>query len=493
MDVNEVFQVDGESPASYMRRNLKPVKQPQLANSTDPCPVFYNVVSNVKLDPPGPQPLLKLLSLYPNAEIKSGFGAAILRFMHTLNKDQCLVPQLKPSSVTHLCFAKGALGSTGNRSVDEARLGCHEFRMSLYSTFGIRTNFRRFTIPNMVCSSSLGYCVDLAKMWTGDRFNRSYFPELFPGLFLCYKHVYPERQAIHQNLLEGDSEYGHKKVQLLEDDLIQLHKNSKSTSKNESEEALRSQIKGMLDSYLPKFKCVMVLVFVEGKVVGLGVHDQEIGKEAFKYAARMTKDYIISEDQVAEYKKKRKAQNRLERKNKVMQGAETRVNYSRPFSKDARKKLEQIVNTVEDEREKEEQIKQVLEDDKKKKTKKRVIDEDMDDIFEDMGNDFTDRATNKQLGDMDFDFDNETDSTVDNFIGALAANEEDIFSSLDPDVINSFISPENSNASFTNNSPKKSKKKARSESYDFDMDSYLIKAESEKVQEPIEDMPDVFV
>lgn len=375
---------DGSDVAEYMKQHLKPVIQPLLADTVDPCPVFYNVVSNVKLDLPYPLRLLRVMSL-PNAEIKSGFGAAILRYIHSLTKDQAKVPQLKSSSVTHLCFAKGALGSTGNRSEDEARLGCHEFRLLLYTTFGVKTNFRRFTIPNMVCSSSLGYCINLAKMHAADQVNTDYYPDLFPGLFYYYKYasalrsillitlrfVYKDRQVIHQRLTASTTASAGRKVKLLEEDLIQLHRTTTTgVSKDASDEAIRAQVKNMLDSYLPKFKYIVVLVFIRGKVVGLGPQDRQAATEAFKHVAEVSKQFRIEDNDTAEFLRRRKAQDRLMDKNEMLEEKQ-RVSYVNPFSRDAQRKMDEIANRIEDETERKARIKKLLEEELSSKKKQQ--------------------------------------------------------------------------------------------------------------------------
>ena len=169
--------------APHARRACSCLYTTPLAGREKIQAVYYNAVANVKLDPqPSPIPLLKLTREFqPNAEIKRGFGACIARFSHSLDKYQVHGKNLKPSSVTHLCFGTGALGSTGNRSPQEARTAWHEFRLKLHQQMGIRTDFRRFIITNMVCSTTLGFCVDLARMHAEDPDNRSYEPEVFPA------------------------------------------------------------------------------------------------------------------------------------------------------------------------------------------------------------------------------------------------------------------------------------------------------------------------
>lgn len=406
------FQIGSISPAEYMRKHLKPIEQPLLANVSDPCAVIYNLVTNVQLDPERPLRLLKIQSLFPCTEMKSSFGAAILRFVRSLSKDQSLVPKLKAPSVTHLCFSKGALGSTGNRSEDEARLGCHEFRLLLYYNFGIRTNFRRFSVPNMVCSSSLDYKINLAAMYAENQVNTDFYPTLFPGLFYYYRYEYKDRQTIHQTLASGDSvkQPVNRKVTLLEDDLMHLHRHSNSTTRNESEEVVREQVRNMLNNYLPKYIYIVVLVFTGGKVVGLGPQDIQAANEAFKHVSEVAKSYRISDKEAAEFLKRKKAQDRVADKNKMLNKTNTtttangnKINYSNPLSKDLRKKMAQIANTVEDEALRKERVQKLLQEDlmkrhasktsasaaveesaKKKKKKSKEDDEDIDD-FEDDG------------------------------------------------------------------------------------------------------------
>lgn len=383
---------------AYMREHLVPVIQPMLANEGRPCAVYYNVVSNVKLDPSEPLPLLSMTYKYPNSEIKSGFGAVIMRFIRTMSKEQHKVPLLKPSAVTHLVFANGALGSTGNRSEEEARLGCHECRMSLYASLGIRTNFRRFTVPNRVCSASLGHGVDLPRMSADDQVSRHYHPDLFPGLFFRYKHVYPERQAFYREAASG------RKVQLLEEDLAQLQKptnavperrrvegaSADSVALNE-EETKRSEMKELLDKYLPRSKNIMVLVFSSGRMVVLGSDEEHVGTSAFDYVAEVAKDYAV------EFKKpgpggktrqKRMAQVKVEEKREAIK--RLRVNYANPFSKETRIRIQEVTETVEDEIERKNRIKEILTEEKtsRKKRKKRSSEEDdMEDLAEGAGMD----------------------------------------------------------------------------------------------------------
>jgi TATA-box binding protein (TBP) (component of TFIID and TFIIIB) len=347
-----------DDPVSFMRNQLRPVVQESLMDENNLIPVFYNVVSNAKLDPllngrPTVLPIQDMINRFQNAELKQGFGALIFRMMHTLSKDQERLQGLKESSVTHLCFSKGALGSTGNRSRDEALYSCHEFRMLLYMTYNIRTNLRRFTIPNMVCSSALGHCVNLAQMHAEDQVKTDYEPDLFPGLFFYYKYVFKKREGIHAQ------------VKLSEDDLVQLHRHSSSSSRNESEDVIRSQVRGMLDSYLPKYKYVMVLVFIGGKLVGLGVDDQEIAEEAFKYVGSVAARYKITDREATELKKRRKAQYRLVDKDDFME--EVRINYIQPFSKEARRKIDKL--SIEDEETRKARIREILIEERGKKKK----------------------------------------------------------------------------------------------------------------------------
>jgi TATA-box binding protein (TBP) (component of TFIID and TFIIIB) len=198
--------------------------------------------------------------------------------MHSLSPEQARVGTLlKAAAVTHLIFSRGALGSTGNRSEDEARMATHELRLVLYYSLGMRTNFRRFAVSNMVCSSSLGYNIDLAKLHADFQTSSNYFPDLFPGLFFYYKYVFKDRVELHEAALAPDADpseacgTGQRKVQLIENDLLQLHWNTSASARGSSEDAIRSEVKGLLETYLPRSKFLVVLVFVRGKTVGLGV------------------------------------------------------------------------------------------------------------------------------------------------------------------------------------------------------------------------------
>lgn len=348
-----------DDPVAFMQANLRPIVQESLKDENNLIPVFYNVVSNAKLDPllngrPVNLPILDMLNRFLNPELKQGFGALIFRMMHTLTKDQERLAGLDESATTHLCFQKGALGSTGNRSRDEALHACHEFRMALYMTYGIRTNLRRFTIPNMVCSSALGHSVNLAQMYAENQFATDFEQDLFPGLFFYYKYVFKKREGIHAQ------------VKLSEDDLVQLHKHSSSSSKNATDDVIRAQVRGMLDSYMPKHKYITVLVFTGGKLVGLGVDDQEIAEEAFKYVGSVAARYKISDREAAELKKRRKAQFRSMDKDDFME--EIRINYMQPFSKEARKKIDKL--SFENEEERKAHIKQILTEERENKKKK---------------------------------------------------------------------------------------------------------------------------
>ena len=369
-----------EHPAEFMRRELRPRTPPRLSNEDEACPVFYNVVSSTKMDPLSDLrnrtdriDLMKMLTAYPNAEIKSGFGALIVRYMHSLAPEQELAPWLKPPAVTHLVFAGGALGSTGDASEEQARLSTHELRMGLYYTLGVRTNFHRFAVSNMVGSSTLGYNVDLARLHADNPRRSNYYPSLFPGLFWSYKHVFKDRDRIHDALLSMPR----RRVELMEDDLIHLHRTENFGARDDSDDQIREQIRGMLDEYLPRVKHVIVLVFVGGGVVGLGLHNLAAAIEAFQDVNAVARNYRIDDDAVADAMRKRRASVRLDDKNQRME--ETHNSYVAPFSQRAQRKLLEIAESVEDEEERKQRIKEVVQKELDKKRKKKNKKHKLDD------------------------------------------------------------------------------------------------------------------
>ena len=290
-----------------------------------------------------------------NAEIKSGFGALIVRFMHSLRPEQELVPWLKAPAVTHLVFSSGALGSTGDASEEQARLSIHELRMVLYHTLGVRTNFRRFAVSNMVCSSSLGYNVDLARMYAENRTAAKFVPELFPGLFWTHPYRFKRRR----------------KVELMEDDLVHLHRAENCAARHESDQAIRDQIRdsGMREAYLPQEKNLMVLVFAGGALVGLGMQGSEAATEAFQAVAAVAHRYRIEDAHMAELMKRRRASDRLADKNRRV--SETYGDAAPKLSVRTALGLQLIVNTVEDDSERKLQIRQLLQEETRRRRKRR--------------------------------------------------------------------------------------------------------------------------
>lgn len=397
-----------EDPTEFLRAHLI---HPAIKNLDPKEGCLYtsqNVVSNFMMDPevkdkdgyyrPQPIPLMPLLKAsYPHAEHKPRFGAGIFRFMTPLKEEQLAVSELKPDSVTHLGFTTGSGGSTGSASEEQATRFCQLFRLDMRK-LGIFTNFRRFNIPNRVCTAELGFSVDLARMHAASPTTRPYWPALFPGLFFYYDHVYADRTAIHDKII-GSNRQAKRTLTIVEGDLEQiqhtLHNGPVSSearaaavleataSKMNSTELTREEMQAVeeaLNIYLPLREKLVILVFRLGKMVGLGIKNLQLGQEAFRVVAEVAKQFILTKEQALEADlvgtagsgKKRKSQARLNEKTKALN--EAYINMRKPLSTEALKKLDEITATVADPERRNEQIKNLImeEADRKKKKKRKT-------------------------------------------------------------------------------------------------------------------------
>ena len=412
-------------PTAYLLQNLVHPVIPELDPAQGCLYTSQNVVSNFMMDPevrdeegnyhPQPIPLMPLLKAsYPHAEHKPSFGAGIFRSMQPLKEEQLAIAELKHDSVTHLSFTTGSAGSTGSASEEQAIRFCQHLRLDLKRKLGIHTNFRRFNIPNRVCTASLGFSVDLARMHAASPTTRPYWPALFPGLFFYYDHFYTDRTAIHNNIL-GSNRQAKRRLTIVEGDLEQLQHsmhhgpvssearaaavraaaewNSKEDATDDPEmDQDKKDVAAALNIYLPLYERAVVLVFTDGNMVGLGIKNLQLGRDAFRAVAEVAKGYKLTKEQKMEFEqqtsgqgKKRKSQARLQAKTKALN--EVYINMRKPLSSEGLKKLEEITTNVKDPDKRNEEIKRLAEEERTKKKKKRksgrgANGEDFDDEFQ---------------------------------------------------------------------------------------------------------------
>jgi TATA-box binding protein (TBP) (component of TFIID and TFIIIB) len=378
------------TPQEFMRRHLAHPEIPYLVPGPYPLPVYHNVVSNAKLNPAEPIPLLKLLAaLSPNCEHKQSFGAIIVRYMHQLTESQRLIEDLKLHAVTHLCFGTGALGSTGNRSKDEARLSGHEFRMELYNKLGIETDFWRFTIPNMVGSADLGHSVDLAALHAAAPQERSYDPDLFPGVFMTYTYVHQDRMAVRESVIGKANTTVRRKVQFVEGDFEQFQKRKAVSAAPERGAAMASskkprqseedrhfvELQARRENFFRDKKEVVALVFKKGNVVLLGVNDMEISAKAMQYVAEIAARFKPTPEKEAEWAaaKKQQAQKSLSEKTEAIK--EVHVNYRAPLSETAGFRISELANKQLDKEAYSRALMSILKEEKINKKRKKKEDD----------------------------------------------------------------------------------------------------------------------
>lgn len=396
-----------DDAAAFLEASLVHPAIPTLSPDKGTLYTSQNVVSNLMLDPekrdengnfvPCAIELMKLLKAsYTTAEHKQSFGAGIFRFIQPLKEEQMAVSELKPDSVTHLGFATGALGSTGNTSTEQAIYFCQLYRLDLHAKLGLYTSFRRFNIPNTVCTTSLGYPIDLARMHSAAPTKRPYFPDIFPGLFFYYEHVHEDRTAIY-NKVRGTSHRAKRRLCLVEGDLEQfqnsLHHGPVSSEARaaaidaasnrnldslDADDPILRDVALAFNTYLPLEEKAVVLVFTGGNMVGLGIKNAQLGQDAFRCVTEIAKEFRLSPEKEKEFYeqqkqgsgsggKKRKSQARLKEKNKVLN--EGAYNYRNPISKDGLKELERINLTVADEKERNDKIRQLMIEEAKRKGK----------------------------------------------------------------------------------------------------------------------------
>jgi len=392
-------------PEAYLKAHLIHPRIEELHSGDGILYTTQNVVSNMMLDPEGydeegnlvPQqiPLMKLLNAsHPAAEHKQSFGAAIVRFITPLTADQHQVPEAKQPANTNLCFGTGALGSTGNRSKEEAIYANHCFRLHIERTLNIKTSFRRFNIPNTVCTTSLGYPINLAKMHAAAPLQRPYYPDVFPGLFFFYNHVYEDRTAFYEKVM-GSNLPAKKRLCLVEGDLEQfqnaLHHgpvsadaraaaiaaaSSRNLSERKADDPVVKEVQAAFENYLPPKERIAVLVFGGGNIVGLVFNNPQVGQEAFRKVMEVAKEFKLSDEEAAQFyeqqktaSKKKKSQTRVKAKASVLDES-FNINYRKQISEDGIKKIGEIVNKVEDEQDRQRQIQKVLKEEAIKKKKR---------------------------------------------------------------------------------------------------------------------------
>lgn len=389
---------------------------------------------NVKFNPPEPVALMPLtMAFQPCAETKRGFGAAIIRHQHSLDVYQMNVKNLKPSSSTGLLFPRGAYGLTGSRSPAEARTATHEFRIRLFDVMGIRTDFNRFIITNMVCSTSLGFSVDLARMHAEHPNNSAYEPLLFPGLFYTVKQVYTDRLMLHQRV-SGSIETVQRRLCLNQEDLLQLQALTGTSGEQQHQqpqpaasstvdltpaeakalemEASLKRLQSRLENFIPSSKLLMILVFRHGNIVGLGVNDRTLDSEAFAEVAKIALRFRIDEpanapragrgsrtrraasgrgnnDEDGEdlatrapgaAKRKPEAQQRLAEKTRAIDEihnqSKARQRQPRSISDQAQIEMRQATETIADPELRRAKIREILDRDKKVKRRRKAREED---------------------------------------------------------------------------------------------------------------------
>ena len=416
-----------DDPSAYLSANLAHPAVPELDPSQGGQYTSQNVVSNFMMDPevrdkegnyhPQPIPLMPLLKAsYPHAEHKPSFGAGIFRSMQPLKEEQLAISELKHDSVTHLSFTTGSAGSTGSASEEQAIRFCQHLRLDIKRKLGMDTNFRRFNIPNRVCTASLGFTVSLARLHADFPGKCPYWPGLFPGLFFYYEHFYTDRTAIHQNIL-GSNRQAKRRLTIVEGDLEQLQHsmhhgpvssearasairaaaewNSRGESTDDPQmDQDKKDVAEALNIYLPLKERAVVLVFTGGNMVGLGIKNLQLGKAAFRAVAELAKNYKLTKEEQQEFDeqtsgqgKKRKSQARLQAKTKALN--DVYINIRKPLSSEGLKKLDEINATVSDPAARTEEIKKLVEEEKNKKKKKRkagkagAAGDDFDEDFED--------------------------------------------------------------------------------------------------------------
>ena len=89
----------------------------------------------------------------------------------------------KPRS-TALIFSSGRIVCTGTKSHNEARLAVYKYVELLRERVGVQVDVYGITVQNMVSSATVGFYVDLARMFAENRRTCNYDPRLFPGLVL---------------------------------------------------------------------------------------------------------------------------------------------------------------------------------------------------------------------------------------------------------------------------------------------------------------------
>ena len=441
-------------PEAYLKAHLVHPRIEELHSGEGVLYCTQNVVSNMMLDPEGfdengnlvPQqiPLMKLLNAsQPYSEHKQSFGAAIVRFITPLTEEQHQVPEAKQPANTNLCFGTGALGSTGNRSKEEAIYANHCFRLHIERSLGIKTSFRRFNIPNTVCTTSLGYPINLAKMHAAAPLQRPYYPDVFPGLFFFYNHVYEDRTAFYEKVI-GSNLPAKKRLCLVEGDLEQFQNSlhhgpvsadaraaaiaaasSRNISERKADDPVVKEVQAAFTSYLPPKEKLALLVFGGGNVVGLVFNNPQVGQEAFRSVMEVAREFRLSEEEAAQFyeqqktaNKKKKSQSRVKAKASVLEES-FNINYRKQISEDGIKRIGEIVNRVEDEVDRQRQIQGVLKEEASKKKKRGAkrredeIDEEFAGIIPDAPDADVEQATH-----VDFDIDAQLDAL-------LAAVDED--------------------------------------------------------------------
>lgn len=393
-------------PRAYLRANLVHPRIEELSDGTGILYATQNVVSNMMLDPerideegyshPQNIPLMELLNAsHPHVEYKQSFGAAILRYTTPLQEEQKALPEVKHDCSTHLCFGTGALGSTGNKSVEEAIHANHMFRLDLEAKLGIKTSFRRYSNPNTVCTTSLGYPINLARMHAAAPLSRPYFPDVFPGLFFFYTHTYEDRTALYEKV-KGSRLPAKRRLCLVEGDLEQyqnaLHHgpvsadaraaaissaSTRDIAGRRADDPVVQEVQAAFQSYLPPKEDIAVLVFGGGNIVGLVFNNPEIGQKAFRHVMEVAKEFRLTDEEAAEFyaqqknsSKKKKSQTRLKAKTEVLDES-FNINYRKVISDEGIRRIEEIVSTVPDVARRQTLIRAVMVEEEEKKRRRK--------------------------------------------------------------------------------------------------------------------------